>query len=83
MALELAPQDIRVNCIAPGVVKTPMVKRLTKDAPPEVMEAMEASYPLGTGMPEDVSGSIVHFFSPASRWATGSHLIIDGGRTIQ
>ena len=82
MAIELAPQNIRVNCIAPGVVRTPMVEAHVDDDSEGLLEAMEASHPLGLGDPEDIAYSAVYLLSSAARWVTGSHLTIDGGRTI-
>lgn len=92
-ALELAPDGIRVNAIAPGLVDTDMVRAL-RLAPGEPMpsgeeharrvdaqlEALRALHPLGRlGTPEEVAGGIVYLLDAA--WATGSVLTLDGGLT--
>jgi NAD(P)-dependent dehydrogenase (short-subunit alcohol dehydrogenase family) len=76
-ASELAPQKIRVNSICPGIVVTPMGEN-AKSMSSEV----EKSYPLGLGTPQDVAGAVIFYLSDASRWVTGSELIIDGGLTL-
>ncbi len=92
-ALELAPDGIRVNALAPGLVDTDMVRAL-RLAPGEPMPsgeeharrldaqlaAMRALHPLGRlGTPEEVADAIVYLLDAA--WATGSVLTIDGGLT--
>lgn len=82
LALELAAQKIRVNTIAPGVVKTEMWSEPTSFSK-EQLEEDEKRYPLGHGSPEDVAGAAVFLLSDASKWITGSNLVLDGGFTIQ
>jgi len=82
MALELAPQQIRVNCIQPGVVDTNMLQSgiLTE----EQFREEEKRYPLGRfGKPEDIAYSAIYLLSDATSWVTGSSLIIDGGITLK
>lgn len=76
MALELAPNNIRVNSISPGFVKTPMLDfiKLQTD-----IEMAEAKHPLGFGEPEDIANATMFLLSNAARWITGTNLIIDGG----
>lgn len=78
LAIELAP-DIRVNCVAPGVVQTPMQERLEGSMTPEQWQAVVAAHPLGLGTPEDVAEAIEYLLT--QRWTTGTVLTIDGGYT--
>lgn len=83
LALELAAEKIRVNCVAPAFVKTEMLEELKSVAGADQMAAVEALHPLGFGEPRDVSHSIAFLLSPASRWMTGSTMTVDGGYTAQ
>ena len=80
-ALELAAKNIRVNCISPGLVKTPLIDDLTTFKK-EIEENIKL-HPLGLGTPEDVANACVYLLSDASRWITGTNLIIDGGYCAQ
>lgn len=81
LALEWGPANVRVNCIAPGVVKTDFARKLWDD--PKVHDKAVAAYPLGRlGEPEDIAGAAVFLASRASAWMTGQTLVIDGGVTI-
>lgn len=80
-ALENAKQGIRINAICPGVIKTPMVDRVTKGDP-----AVEASYtamePVGRmGQPEEIAAAVLWLCSPESGFVTGAAIPIDGGMT--
>jgi NAD(P)-dependent dehydrogenase (short-subunit alcohol dehydrogenase family) len=79
MALELAPRNIRVNCISPAVVETEMAKKLFASIPGESHKAILDAHPLGLGQPEDVANACMFLLSPASRWITGTNMVIDGG----
>lgn len=81
LALELAAQKIRVNCVCPGLVRTAMVEELEGMLLPEQLEKLYAEYPLGLGQPEDVAYAIACLMAPAARWITGSALVLDGGYT--
>ena len=82
MALELAPQQIRVNCISPGVVDTNMLQSGTLTE--EQFKEEEKRYPLGRfGKPEDIAYSAIYLLSGASSWITGSLLTIDGGISLK
>ncbi len=81
MALELAPRRIRVNCVAPGFVRTPMLDKVGGTWDAEQAAQVEAQHPLGLGEPEDVANSIAFLLSPAARWITGTTLTLDGGYT--
>ncbi|MGD2060205.1 MAG: SDR family oxidoreductase [Acidimicrobiia bacterium] len=76
LALELAP-DIRVNAVAPGVVKTRLAGALLVDE-----DATASMHPLGrVGVPEDVARLIVFLASDAADWMTGATIPVDGGVT--
>jgi short-subunit dehydrogenase len=77
LAKELAPK-VRVNCISPGTVKTPMTQSFLDT---ESGENHLKSYPLGVGQCEDVTNLACFLLSDASRWITGQNIIIDGGRS--
>lgn len=72
LALEVAKRKVRVNGISPSAVVTPIW-----DA--GHLEDQKARHPLGLGMPEDVANAAVYFLSDASRWVTGTSLVMDGG----
>jgi NAD(P)-dependent dehydrogenase (short-subunit alcohol dehydrogenase family) len=80
-ALEYAPRGIRINCIAPGFVKTQMYDRVAASWTAAQREQIERAHPLGLGKPEDVANSAVFLLTEASRWITGSTLVCDGGYT--
>lgn len=79
MALELAPKKIRVNSISPSIVNTEMTRKLFDQIPDESKKKMLDNHPLGFGHPEDIANACIFFLSDASRWITGSNMIIDGG----
>lgn len=81
LALELAPEKIRVNSVAPGHVKTEMAERVEQLLTPQQIAAIEAMHPLGLGQPADVAQAIAFLLSEASRWITGTTLVVDGGYT--
>jgi len=81
LAVELAPEGIRVNAIAPGFVQSEMGDRLKQFLTPEQFGAIEANHPLGIGTVRDVANGIAFLLSQASRWITGTTLVVDGGYT--
>lgn len=83
LALELARDNIRVNCVCPGVVHTPMTESLHASVGDTGFAAIERSHPLGLGQPEDVAKAIVFLLSDAAKWITGTALSVDGGYTAQ
>jgi NAD(P)-dependent dehydrogenase (short-subunit alcohol dehydrogenase family) len=80
LAAELGPEGIRVNAIAPGLVKTDMARALWE--PNE--EAMGRAIPVGRlGEPEDIASAAVFLASPAASWITGHTLVVDGGMLVR
>jgi NAD(P)-dependent dehydrogenase (short-subunit alcohol dehydrogenase family) len=76
-ALEYADKNIRVNCICPGVIETPMVDRVMGGRPRERVIKTE---PIGRlGRPEDIANAALFLASDESSFATGAPFIIDGG----
>jgi NAD(P)-dependent dehydrogenase (short-subunit alcohol dehydrogenase family) len=81
LAVELGPHNVRVNCIAPGLIKTDFAKALWDN--PEALAARNAETPLRRiGDPDEIAGAAVYLAAPASRFMTGQSLVIDGGVTI-
>lgn len=78
LAIEWAAQGIRVNAVAPGYVRTPMIERLTQD--PRRTEETVAKIPLGRiAEPEEIASVIAFLASPAAAMITGQTLVADGG----
>ena len=80
LAMEVVKRGIRVNCLAPALVETPLLA--ATETMVASMDQQRAAYPLGFGRPEDVANAAVFFLSDASRWITGTTLVMDGGLTI-
>ncbi|KAF0199403.1 MAG: 3-oxoacyl-ACP reductase [Bacteroidetes bacterium] len=79
LALELAPKGIRVNCVAPAFVRTPMLDETAANYSQEAVNMIEARQILGLGDPEDVANSIVYYLSDASKWVSATSLVLGGG----
>jgi NAD(P)-dependent dehydrogenase (short-subunit alcohol dehydrogenase family) len=82
MAIDHGKQNIRVNCVCPGDVETPMLlsecAQLGEDRQTFMREA--ANRPLGrVGTPDDVANAVLFLASPMSSWITGASLVVDGG----
>jgi NAD(P)-dependent dehydrogenase (short-subunit alcohol dehydrogenase family) len=77
-AIELAQRRIRVNCVAAGAFRSPMHERIVKRMP-SGEDAYAAKHPLGIGPVEAVRDAVLHLLSDASRWTTGTTVVVDGG----
>jgi NAD(P)-dependent dehydrogenase (short-subunit alcohol dehydrogenase family) len=81
LACEWGPDNIRVNCIAPGLIKTDFARALYED--PKRKAAAEARFPLRRlGEPDDIGGIAVMLASRAGAFITGQSIVADGGATI-
>jgi NAD(P)-dependent dehydrogenase (short-subunit alcohol dehydrogenase family) len=83
LALELARQQVRVNCVAPSVVAAGMGLAIEKNLAPEQFEKVVQLHPLGLGKALDVASAVAFLVSGAARWITGTTLVVDGGYTAQ
>jgi NAD(P)-dependent dehydrogenase (short-subunit alcohol dehydrogenase family) len=81
LAMELCREHIRVNCVAPTLVRTEMYDEFVKGLAPEFLQALEREHPLGFGIPADVANAIAFLLAGTGRWITGTVLVVDGGRT--
>ena len=82
-ALECAPRGVRVNCVCPGSVRTPMLEGFM-GGDERVERAMTAGVPMGRlGTPEEIAAAIVWLCSDAASYMVGHALVVDGGATVQ
>jgi NAD(P)-dependent dehydrogenase (short-subunit alcohol dehydrogenase family) len=83
MAIGHAQDNIRVNCICPGTIPTPLYYEFLSSLPnkEEVSKMVQNSHPLGLGTVEDIAFAALFLASNESRYMTGSPLIVDGGFT--
>lgn len=81
LAVELANQKIRVNCICSGHVQTQMAENTSETLPADNMDELKKKHPLGLGTPEDVAYAAAWLLSPSARWITGTNVVLDGGYT--
>lgn len=78
LAKELAPRNIRVNAIAPGVIDTPFHERYST---PELLEMFKKGIPLGRlGTPEECAGAVLYLVSPLASYVTGQSIDVNGGQ---
>ncbi len=82
LALEFGPHNVRVNAIAPGVIRTDFARALWED--PEALSKLQQSTPLGRiGEPREIAGAAVFLASKASTFMSGQNIVIDGGSIIK
>lgn len=81
LASELSKLGVRVNSISPGLIETPLLENTFLNK--EVFEKNAVKYPLGPGQCEDVANAVIFLLSDASRWITGTDLIVDGGYMLR
>jgi NAD(P)-dependent dehydrogenase (short-subunit alcohol dehydrogenase family) len=81
LAVEWGPKNVRVNCIAPGLIRTDFARALWEN--PEIYQATVSKYPLRRiGEPDEIAGAAVFLASDAGSFTTGQTFVIDGGGTI-
>jgi NAD(P)-dependent dehydrogenase (short-subunit alcohol dehydrogenase family) len=85
MALDYASKRIRVNCVCPGTIDTPMLRWAASLAtdPHQVIQTCERMHALGRiGKPEEVADAVLYLVSPMSSFITGAALVVDGGMLV-
>jgi len=81
LAVEYGPRNVRVNCIAPGLIKTDFARALWED--PEALKQRTSSTPLRRiGEPDEIAGAAIFLASKAGSFVTGQSIVVDGGVTI-
>ena len=83
LALELARESIRVNCVAPALVPSTIAEEMQKSMTAEQFEEIKRSHPLGPGTPRDVGNAVAFLLAESGRWITGTTLVLDGGLLAQ
>ena len=77
---EVAPRGLRVHCLSPGIVDTPMQEKAEALMGPEYRQSQLRGYPLGFGRPEDVAHMAAFLLSDKAAWITGQNFVLAGGR---
>ena len=81
LAVELGPHNVRINCIAPGLVRTDFARALWEN--PDMLKRSNARTPLGRiGEPDEIAGAAILLASKAGSFMTGQTIVVDGGATI-
>ena len=81
LAVEYGPHNVRVNCIAPGLIKTDFARALWED--PEMLKRRTATTPLRRiGEPDEIAGAAIFLASQAGSFVSGQSIVVDGGVTI-
>lgn len=83
LAVEYGKKKIRMNCVSPGVIETPINANQPYMKDPELRSQFEAKHILGLGNTTDISNACIYLLSDASRWVTGQNIIVDGGYTVR
>jgi len=80
-AVEYGKHNIRINCVAPGLIKTDFAKALWEN--PDTVEAYNKTHPMRRmGEPDELAGAAILLASPAGRYINGQMIVVDGGSTI-
>jgi len=81
LAQEFGPRQVRVNCIAPGLIKTDFARALWEN--PDTLKMVTQHTPMQRiGNPDEIAGAAVFLASPASTFMTGQAIVVDGGSTV-
>jgi len=81
LAAEFGPRGVRINCIAPGLIRTDFAKALWEN--PDTLKAVTRHTPMRRiGEPHEIAGAAVFLAAPASTFMTGQAIVVDGGSTI-
>lgn len=83
LALELAPRAVRVNCVAPAMVRTKMADASARGVSQSNFDEHARAYPLGLGEPEDVAAMALFLLGDGARWITGQTIVADGGFSLK
>ena len=83
MAMELAKRKIRINCVSPGTILTPMMENVLSEMDEESRNKRVEGFLLGLGECSDISNACIYLLSDAAKWITGQNLIVDGGYTAK
>lgn len=81
LALELAPKGCTINCISPGTILTPLMKKMLESLSEEQKAERVSGFPLGLGQPSDISSTAMFLMSDGARWISGQNIVVDGGYT--
>lgn len=83
VARELGPKGVRINCVAPGTTRTPLLMKNRMMQDPETVAKVERLYPLRRlGEPSDIANAVVFLASDAAAWITGQTLSVSGGYSM-
>lgn len=82
MARELGPKGIRVNCVSPGMVETPMLQNMFSSLPEASVKTIETRHLMGIPKPEDIADLCVFLLSDLGKRITGENIIIDSGYSL-
>ena len=83
LSVEFAKRNIRFNSISPGAILTPINAKLPHMSNPELRLQLEEKHLLGLGTTEDIAYASIYLLSDASRWVTGTNMVVDGGYTVR
>ena len=83
MACELVQRNIRINSIVAGAVETEMHQRVSSNMSAETFQKYQDSHLMGFGQVEDIANAAAFLLSDASKWITGTGMVVDGGYTCR